>query len=354
VKQRLSRGRAMLQEQVTAFVEGALRRSGPGRAFTLAVVAALPAFTASATAATVGATALKGSTLAEAAAATGMAGAILGPLLGILGGYVGARASIQNTKSPRERRFMVHLAWITAGLALLFTAALLGLIVLAKPLIRSHPGTYALLLVGVLMGYTIGLVALILWSNRRQRMIQHEETMKVPPVPTRSPAANLQPQVFEYRSAATLLGLPLVHIRFGRRAGTKPEWVRAWIAVGDRACGILFALGGLAVGGGAVGYLAVGGAALGWKGALGGLAIAHEYAQGGMAVAQHGGDETARAYFQNHPLLSRTVAFMKSLSSPWALPIILIVSLVPTFGTVLLQRRLGRRVPPLDRRPDRP
>ena len=37
VKQRLSRGRKMLQEQVLAFVEGALERTNPGKAFTLGV-----------------------------------------------------------------------------------------------------------------------------------------------------------------------------------------------------------------------------------------------------------------------------------------------------------------------------
>jgi hypothetical protein len=385
VKQRLSRGRAMLQEQVTAFVEGALRRSGPGRAFTLAVLAALPAFTASATAATVGATALKGSTVAKAAAATGMAGTLLGPLLGILGGYLGAKASIENTKSPRERRFMVRFAWIAAGLALLFTGALLGLILLARSLAKSYPGVYALLFVGVLTSYTVGLVALILWSNRRQRQIRHEEAMKEPQ--TQTAAATTQPQVLEYRSRATLLGLPLVHIRFGQRPGAKPEWTKGWIAIGDRTFGVVFSLGGLAtggiaigglaaglisvgglalglaacgggafgvvalgglavgglaVGGGAIGYLAMGGGAVGWKAASGGLAIAQEFAQGGMAVAQHASDEAARAYFQNSVFFSRAASLLKSSSSPWALPVILVLSLVPAVAMTAFQRRLGR------------
>ena len=43
VRQRLSRGRKLLQQEVLSFVEGALERSAPGKAFTLAVVAALPA-----------------------------------------------------------------------------------------------------------------------------------------------------------------------------------------------------------------------------------------------------------------------------------------------------------------------
>src|SRR6266705_5442319 len=46
VKQRLSRGRDLLRAQVATVVEGALRRSRPGRVFTLAVMAALPAVVA--------------------------------------------------------------------------------------------------------------------------------------------------------------------------------------------------------------------------------------------------------------------------------------------------------------------
>src|ERR1019366_8612407 len=42
VKQRLSRGRKLLHEQVLAFIEGALERTKPGKSFTLGVIAALP------------------------------------------------------------------------------------------------------------------------------------------------------------------------------------------------------------------------------------------------------------------------------------------------------------------------
>src|SRR5579883_1089634 len=41
VKQRLSRGRGMLRDRVAALVEGTLRRSGPGQAFTVAVLTGL-------------------------------------------------------------------------------------------------------------------------------------------------------------------------------------------------------------------------------------------------------------------------------------------------------------------------
>src|SRR5262249_10940058 len=42
VRQRLSRGRKLLEERVAAFVAGALRESSPGPSFTLGVVSALP------------------------------------------------------------------------------------------------------------------------------------------------------------------------------------------------------------------------------------------------------------------------------------------------------------------------
>jgi hypothetical protein len=59
-RQRLSRGRKLLQEQVHAFVEGALEKTNPGRNFTLGVVAALPLLATTAKSATAGATATKG------------------------------------------------------------------------------------------------------------------------------------------------------------------------------------------------------------------------------------------------------------------------------------------------------
>jgi hypothetical protein len=82
VKQRLARGRKMLHEEVAAFVEGALERTTPGKAFTLGVLAALPVFGAGSTAAaTLGGTAVKVGTAAKGASVAGLAGALLGPVI---------------------------------------------------------------------------------------------------------------------------------------------------------------------------------------------------------------------------------------------------------------------------------
>src|ERR1022692_947671 len=94
VKQRLSRGRKLLHEQVLAFVEGALEKTNPGKVFTLGVLAALPALTISAKAASLGAAAAKGSATAKAAGAMGLLGAILTPLVVIFVNYTSYRMSM--------------------------------------------------------------------------------------------------------------------------------------------------------------------------------------------------------------------------------------------------------------------
>jgi hypothetical protein len=94
----------------------------------------------------------------------------------------------------------------------------------------------------------------------------------------------------DYRSRATLLGLPLLPIAFG-----------VLIAVGGIAAGGMtlgglgvgfislagLAVGFLALGGLVIGFLSAGGSAIATKGAVGGLAVARDFALGGLAVAEH-------------------------------------------------------------------
>lgn len=132
----------------------------------------------------------------------------------------------------------------------------------------------------------------------------------------------------DYQTSARFLGLPLIHVTTGRVVdGTYHRGIaKAWVAVGDIAFGVLFAAGGLAVGGVsvgglsigvlsfaglaiglaavgglAIGVLAVGGAAVAWSAALGGLAVARDVASGGSALATHANDPAATAYFATHP-----------------------------------------------------
>jgi RNA polymerase sigma factor (sigma-70 family) len=83
VKQRLSRGRKLLHEQVLAFVEGALERTTPDKAFTLGVLASLPVVSTSAKATAMGATLAKASTATKIGTFFGSIGGFL-PVLGSL------------------------------------------------------------------------------------------------------------------------------------------------------------------------------------------------------------------------------------------------------------------------------
>ena len=333
VKQRLSRGRTMLTEQVAAFVEGALQQTTPGKTFTLGVLAALPMLTTSAKAAVVGVTAAKGSAMAKSAALVGVAGVILGPVIGILGGWFGTKVSIENTQSPRERRFVVKMARMMWTLALLFCMAVFSFVLFAHRWWKSYPVLVTAAFIGVGFGYVITLLVGILWGNKTQQRIRREEAAKLPPGSL--PAA--QKVVFkpvEYRSRWTLLGLPLVHVRMECKQDGKLQPAKGWIAIGNVAYGVALAFGGVAVGtvsvggaavglvaiggtglgllsfagmamgvwatgGAAVGYLAFGGCAMGWLAASGGSAVAHGYAVGGAAFAQHANDAAARAFMQN-------------------------------------------------------
>ena len=177
VRQRLHRGRQLIKAEVSSLVEDTLGRSGPGKAFTVAVVAALPAVaaqTAGAAVAGVVAQSAEGVPAAKAVIASGLSGAVLGPILGLLGGIVGAWCSIRNTRSPRERRFvirMIVLLWlllcglIGAPLVLMFT----GIV----------PGWFYWTCFTV---FFCTLMPLIVWGNRRQRQIQVEDgTFVAPP-----------------------------------------------------------------------------------------------------------------------------------------------------------------------------
>lgn len=112
------------------------------------------------------------------------------------------------------------------------------------------------------------------------------------------------PWGYEYKSARTLFGLPLVHINIGRRN----HWARGIIAIGNISTGFValggitagllslgavsfglllalgaVTLGSVSIGGVALGLLSWGGIALGWL-AVGGCAVG-VYAAGGVVAA---------------------------------------------------------------------
>jgi RNA polymerase sigma factor (sigma-70 family) len=351
VRQRLSRGRKLLHQEVLALVEGTLRQTKPGKAFTLSVVAALPVFVTTASAATLGATAVKGSATAKAAGIVGLLGPLLVPLI-ILGNYLGYRIELDLAKSDREREFVKRSYAIVLGHILAFFAAFALLAFWVLPNTKEHPRLSVGLIVGLSVAFFLATVSIMVWSLRKRRSFLAEREVD------RTSARRVRPPAWEYRSKLAILGLPFVHIRI--RGGLERGPVRAWIAVGDSAIGVLFAFGGLAIapvsiggcaigllpfggmalgvlalggfslgvwsmGGLALGWQAFGGCAIAWNAAAGGAAIAHDFALGNVAYAAQANNTAARgilelnAFFQ---YASRVMHYLVWLNLLWVLPII--------------------------------
>lgn len=325
VKQRLARGRRILQERVLSFVEGALSRSTPGRVFTLAVLAALPVMTTPAKAAGIGATAVAhGSFLAKT---TGLA-ALLASSSGVVSAVLTLRASLDQARTPRERRAVVK---VTLGV---FFGALgfLGLMYLLRAAAFhwwERRALFAWLSQVIVLSFTLGWPILMLRVMRASRVLRSAERRRHPEY-FRDSRDQAGSSAGEYRSRLTLFGVPLVHARFSSPDEGAPP-VFGWFAGGDRAYGLLVAWGGFAVapisvGAVAIGFLAIGSlsmgvlslgtvgvgvigmgclavgvkayawlSALGWSTAAGGgFAIARIAAVGPVAFAQHANDAVAR------------------------------------------------------------
>jgi hypothetical protein len=318
--------------------------------------------TTSAKAAVIAATTAKGSAVAKTAGFASLFSAIGSPILILLGTYLGYKLELETATSDLGREFARKFYRLLAGCIAGFMLAIVAFTFLAKPLLPSHIALYVGLLIGLGVIYLFVVVALAMWALRFQKRIQ-EDLSGV----SRSQRGGHYQPLFEYRSKACLLGLPLIHIRL--RGGIARGPVKAWIAAGDYAIGVLFAFGGIAVapisfggfaaglvtfggcaiglltfggfgiglwalGGFALGWQALGGCAVGWSAAQGGVAVAHDVANGAVALAQHANDATAQAFFAGSRffrVMERVIFYV-----PW-------VGLMAFFPLILLRYAKKRR-----------
>jgi RNA polymerase sigma factor (sigma-70 family) len=359
VKQRLARGRAMLAEHMERLLGTTLRQTRPTGAFTLAVIAALPLATTSASAATTGAAVAKGGVGAKAFTLA-VFNALLGPVLAIVATFVGYKVSMDSARSEEERglikRFYQFIVWIT----LIFGVVLLALVFGGKPLAHARPGVFAGLVMGMMAMSLLVSACAVFWARQQNRKLSHRESMANPAITL--PVGKWGVPFIEYRSKITLLGLPLVHVRFGRKRGEPVRPVKAWFAVGDFAIGVIGAFGALAIapisigalalgllscgglaagiacwggigigvwciGGLSLGWIAYGGCALGWRAAEGGLAVARDFALGEAAVAAHANDAVARAALSQNTFIQIARSAMNYavlVNLIWVLPMLLL------------------------------
>ena len=364
VKQRLARGRRILQERVLAFVERALVRSTPGRAFTVGVIAAIPAMLpAPAKAAGLAAAAAHGSTLVKSTALA----ALLASVSGLVSAVMGLRINLDQSRTPRERRAVVKttVACFFGSLGFIFV-----IWALRAAAFRwwDERGVFAV------AAQILVLAFIALWPVAVVRMLRHFRRLRSAER-LRHPECFLDPRdqvgsaASFYRSRARLLGVPLVHFRFASpEVGDRP--VVGWIAGGDRAYGLLFAWGGIAVapvavglcsvgllsvgalsvgiiglgtvgvGVVALGTLAVGVKAFAWLSALGwsvaaggGFGIARTAALAPVAFAEHANDPAAHAALADpHGHLIQMIFLI----------LIAVLSLVPVaYYAGAVRRRLG-------------
>ena len=231
-----------------------------------------------------------------------------------------------------------------------FGVLLVALIASSRKFVSAHPTWFAFALISLVAAYVCAAIRMGVWANRMFRKLRQNQDVLT--------LTALARPYWEYRSRLELLGLPLVHIRFNR-SDVQRTPVKAWIAAGDFAFGVLFAFGGLAIapisiggvaiglmpwgglavglfaiggfalggwvfGGFAIGWQAFGGCAIAWNAAMGGLAIARDIALGGVAQAAQSNNEIAtqftrtNLFFKNMEALSHYVAWLNLL---WLIPV---------------------------------
>lgn len=161
VRQRLSRGRAMLREEMMALVETTLTRTRPGVAFTMGVLAALSLVSPT----KVGAAVTTGVAAGKGAVSGVGTGAILGPGIGLLVGWLGTKAVGLTARSERERLCVTRYC----RRMILYSFALCALLVVTLSQAgESYPVTSGWMIFGVLVWVGV-LVATILGINSRMQ-----------------------------------------------------------------------------------------------------------------------------------------------------------------------------------------
>lgn len=292
---------------------------------------------------------------------------ILGPLGGILGSWFGYQMSLKAARSERERSFIRRQAIVLLVLIGTFSAAIIGLL-FARNWLLQDPWRLTIAITTLAIGYIATLFTMIIWSNRQIARIRREDgtdTMSLQDAHQQLPRViqNVN-AVRSYESKLRLCGLPLISVQFGGGTGLGSPQQRTavgWIALGDKAYGVLLAygsvaigtiavgaisiglvslggmalgavaLGGLAIGGYttggvALGWVSFGGLAIAWKAAVGGLALSHDAALGGLASGAHVNDETAKALLSQNTF----IRFAASLNS-FGWWILVAVILIPMF-----------------------
>jgi hypothetical protein len=199
----------MLQDQVLAFVEGALEKTSPGKLFTFGVLAALPLAATSAKAAALG-SAMAAAGAGAKTAAAGSAWGFFPPVMGVLGLYHTFKSEIEDTNSPRERQLMVRVVWIRIAFIIPYLALLYICMKNLDP--RRHPLAFETAMAAFVFGVAIFVVVLFGYFDHRRLQIEADGTSPTETGKSERSSANPSRQVFKrnvYAAAAAGMAFPL-------------------------------------------------------------------------------------------------------------------------------------------------
>jgi hypothetical protein len=387
----------MLRERVAEVVEGTLRRTRPGRTFTVGVMTGLASLSAGAKTALAGA-APAGVGVVTAASAGALWG-VIGSLVGLTGGWLGTWLPAQVAPTRGERDYLRRAGRRMFLVSLIFVILLL---VPALTFVGRFPVAYFLIYLAAWMVVFGAYVSVE--SVRMARGVQRVREQGLgerndAPLRARVEAMASRWRGRVYRSRASLFGLALVDVNVSDplpQVGGERRVARGWVAVGDEARGVLLAVGNsargfiaiggrslgvlsfggvaagvvafgglalgvLSLGGLGVGAFAFGGLAIGWQAcgggaiawdvacgggavarhaAFGGAAVAREYAVGGEARAAHANDAEAKAVLLDHPL--KHCADWYAAHPNLVSTVLVAVPLAISFGLMLVMyRRVG-------------
>ncbi len=330
IRQRLSRGRAMLREEMQEFVESTLSRTRPGGIFTTGVLAALPFAASSTGSAGTGALLVhKAASAAKGLLGRGRFGLLGGPAIGLLVSRVISKLIQYSARSEQERTTLAR----HARRAVIWCFGMSGILVLCLTAGGERysriPG---ILLFGILawvVALVTGLLRIGKWMQRDVSRIRSETGTNIDPAPTakkQSPEAVAVKEGTRVESRRRILGIPLYSFAFGSLDSDfyRKQTARGWLAIGDYALSPFLAVGGVAVapvalGGTTLGCISIGGVSagglacgliaagcwslggitLGWLGAFGAVAFAHGHALGFVAHASDANTAQAGELFRS-------------------------------------------------------
>lgn len=350
-KQRLSRGRKLLKEAMSGFVENALKSSIPGVAFTTGVMTIISTIAPPAKAAAITAGVGKSTSIFSFTTVV----TFLAVVSGLISSFFGLQANLAQSRTERERKFVLKSALLFVGIALMLVVSLLGL---TEAAIKSSTNleVFAAISQAVVLLFIIAYLGLVKKLFAASRKIRRQERI-IQPQAFESPIDQPESKNRDYKSSWSLFGVPFIHVKLGMHED-EDEQAFGWIAGGTKAKALLFAWGGIAVAPISVGIISVGiftigvvgfgllglgtvaigviafGAsaigikaygslsALGWESAVSnGFSIANEAAIGKIAVANIVNNQQAEEMVQWSIYIT---------TAPWLLAIISIFVIFPS------------------------